>query len=123
VAAITTLAVLAAVGLIGNSALSASSRARKDGHWSSAISYARHARTWMPWSPRPWTALGEAELGAGLVRDARESFRKAASIDPGDWRLWYNVARVSTGRARVAALRRAAALYPGAGLLPTSARP
>jgi hypothetical protein len=116
-AAIVAVAGLAAIGLIGNSALKASDASRRDRDWNGAASDARHARTWMPWSPRPWAALGEAQLGAGLVGEARQSFRKAASIDPRDWRLWYDLARVSRGRVRVNALRHAVALYPQSQLL------
>jgi hypothetical protein len=108
----------ASIGLIGNSALKASDADRRDGRWDHAASEARRARSWMPWSPAPWSALGEAQLGAGLVRSARESFRKAAAMDPQDWELWYDVARASTGEGRTAALRRAVALYPRSRLLP-----
>jgi hypothetical protein len=118
VAIIVVVAGLAAIGLIGNSALKSSDAARRDRDWSTAASDARRARTWMPWSPAPWAALGEAQLGAGLVRDARVSFRKAASMDPRDWHLWYDVARASSGRARLDALHRAVALYPHSRLLP-----
>jgi Flp pilus assembly protein TadD len=103
--------------LVGNSAVRASDAARRAGDWGRAASEARTARTWQPWSPRPWLALGEAQLGAGLVADARASFRRAASIDPGDWSVWYELARASTGPARIRALERAVALYPRSGLL------
>jgi tetratricopeptide (TPR) repeat protein len=120
-AAVIVVAGLATVGLVGNSALKASDSARRDGKLDRAAADARRARSWMPWSPRPWSLLGEAQLAAGLVRQARESFRKAASMDPGDWHLWYDLARASEGGARSEALRRAVALYPRSGLLPRSA--
>jgi len=122
-AATVAVAVFAAVGLIGNSALSAGDAARRAGDWDRAASEARRAHSWMRWSPRPWSVLGEAQLGAGLVREARASFRKAAAMDPGDWSVWYDLARASTGRARVAALERAVALYPRSGLLRGTVRP
>jgi hypothetical protein len=108
----------ASIGLVGNSALKASDAARRAGRWDRAASDARRARSWMPWSPAPWSALGEAQLGAGLVRNARASFRKAVSMDPGDWELWYDVARASTGHERFAALQHVVALYPRSRLLP-----
>jgi hypothetical protein len=111
----------ASIGLVGNSALKASDAARRDGHWDSAVSQARRARSWMPWSPAPWSALGEAQLGAGLARNARASFCKAVSMDRQDWELWYDVARASTGDGRTAALQRAVALYPRSRLLPKRA--
>jgi Flp pilus assembly protein TadD len=75
----------------------------------------------MPWSPTPWVALGRAQLGAGLPRDARASFHKAISIDDGDWELWYLLASASSGKARRVALEQAARLYPRAQLLRTKA--
>jgi hypothetical protein len=117
VTAIVAVAGIAAFGLVGNSTVKASDSARRDGDLPRAASDARRARTWMPWSPRPWSALGEAQLAAGLPRQARKSFLKAASMDSGDWHLWYDVARASSGTLRVEALRRAVALYPGSDLL------
>jgi O-Antigen ligase len=116
VAAAASLAVAAAIGLVGNSALGASNSALKSGSWVRAAADARTAHRWMPWSPQPWAALGRAQLGAGLLVDARASFRKAISVDRGDWNLWYQLARASSGRARTTALRRAAALFPRSGL-------
>ena len=120
---IVVVAAFATIGLVGNSALKASDAARRAGHWDRAASEARRARSWMPWSPAPWSALGEAQLGAGLLRNARASFRKAASMDPEDWELWYDLARASTGPGRIAALQRAVALYPRSRLLPKHAAP
>jgi O-antigen ligase len=108
----------ATVGLIGNSALRSSDLARRQGDLSHAASAARRARAWMPWSPRPWSALGDAQLAEGLVGQARLSFKKAASMDPGDWELWYDLSRASTGTARTVALKHAVELYPRSRLLP-----
>jgi Flp pilus assembly protein TadD len=66
----------------------------------------------MPWSPQPWDALGSAELKAGLIDDARHSFRKAVSVDPGDWSTWSQLAAVTTGAEREHALDQVALLYP-----------
>jgi Flp pilus assembly protein TadD len=71
----------------------------------------------MPWSPRPWEALGLAQRAAGALPAARRSFRKAISMDDGDWQLWYDLASVSTGTAERQALRRAVELFPRSGLL------
>jgi O-antigen ligase len=110
------LAAFAAIGLVGNSALAASSSARKSADWAAAAKDARSAHRWMPWSPQPWSALGLAQLGAGLVPEARASFANAVSLDRGDWNLWYELARASSGRARSAALRHALMLFPRSGL-------
>lgn len=111
------LSVAAAIGLTGNMALSRSDAARQDGDWARAASDAHTARSWMPWSPAPWEALGRAQLGAGLAADARRSFRKAISIDRGDWELWYRLAGASSGPTRRNALRQAARLFPRARFL------
>ncbi len=116
VAATVVVATFTAIGLIGNSALSASNSARTNGNWARAASDARKARQWMPWSPAPWSALGLAQLGSGLAPEARASFHKALSIDSGDWKLWYDLARASSGRARKRALGNAVALFPRSGL-------
>ena len=71
----------------------------------------------MPWSPKPWEALGRAQLAAGLLPEARRSFRKAISLDRGDWHLWYELAGANTGRTQRRALRHAVALFPRSGLL------
>jgi hypothetical protein len=107
----------AAFALLGNAALSRSHTARSHGHLARAASDARRARALMPWSPLPWEALGQAQLSAGLAADARRSFRKAISMDDGDWRFWYDLAGASTGPAERRALRHAVALFPRSDLL------
>jgi hypothetical protein len=108
----------ATVGLVGNHALDASAAAREHGDWGQAASEARRARTWLPWSPRAVAALGQAQLGAGLVAEARATLRKAVSMDPNDWRLWYDLAQASRGPARAHAFGRVLALYPRSRLVP-----
>jgi hypothetical protein len=111
----------AAVGLVGNTALSRSDAARQNHDWARAADNARRAKLWMPWSPAPWEALGRAQLGAGLLPAARASFRKGISMDSGDWELWYRLASASSGGERRRALRHAALLIPRAQLLRGSA--
>jgi hypothetical protein len=108
----------ATVGLVGNHALAASNAAREHSDWGRAASEARRARTWLPWSPAPLAALGQAQLGAGLVGEARTTLRKAVSMDPNDWQLWYDLAQASRGTARIHAFRRVLTLYPRTGLVP-----
>lgn len=117
VAVIVVAAGFAAVGLVGNTALSRSDEARQRQDWARAAGDARRAEMWMPWSPKPWEALGRAELGAGLVPAARASFRKAISMDSGDWELWYRLGSATRGRERSRALREAARLFPRGQLL------
>jgi hypothetical protein len=108
----------AAIALLGNSALSRSETAREHGEPARAATEAQRAKAFMPWSPRPWEALGRAQLAASRLPEARRSFREAISMDGGDWRLWYELAGVTTGPAQRQALRRAVLLYPQSGLLP-----
>jgi len=110
----------ATLALIGNTALSRSASARVHGDQTAAINDARRARSLMPWSPAPWAALGRAQLAAGLLPDARRSFRKAISMDRGDWELWYDLASATTGSARAGALQRVAALFPQSDLIPAN---
>jgi O-antigen ligase len=111
------IASFAAIALLGNMALSRSEAAREKGRLARAATDARRARTLMPWSPRPWEAIGRAQVTAGLLPDARRSFDKAISMDDGDWRLWYELAGATSGAAQRRALRHAVALYPRSGLL------
>jgi hypothetical protein len=113
----------AAIALVGNTALSRSETAREEGKLSRAATEARRARTLMPWSPRPWAALGRAQEAAGLLPDARRSFRKAISMDDGDWQLWYELGGATTGPAQRRALRHAVSLYPRSGLLASAGNP
>jgi hypothetical protein len=110
-------AIFATITLIGNTALSRSESARESGAQATAAADARRARLLMPWSPAPWQALGRAQLSAGLVVDARGSFRRAIALDGGDWELWYDLARSTTGAERALSLRHVAALYPHSGLV------
>jgi O-antigen ligase len=122
VAAVVVAAGFATVGLLGNTALSRSEAARGSNDWAHAARDARRARAWMPWSPKPWEALGRAQLGAGFPADARASFRRAISMDSGDWELWYRLASASRGAERERALRQAARLFPRAQLLRGTSR-
>jgi hypothetical protein len=115
VAAVVAAGALVGVGLLGNSALGSADSALKAGAWRDAAADANRARTWMPWSPHPWVALGRAQLGAGSPAAARASFEKAVSMDSGDWALWVDLARATHGAEQRHALREALALYPRAG--------
>jgi Flp pilus assembly protein TadD len=106
------LAAVAFVGLVGNLAASESANAARDGNWQVAASQARRAIGWTSWSAQPWRLLGEAQLGAGNVAAAERSFRKAIAKDPGDWDLYFDLARATTGRAQRTALAAAARLNP-----------
>jgi O-Antigen ligase len=112
-----------AVGLVGNTALASSHSARTSRNFVRAAADANKARQWMPWSPAPLAALGLAQLEAGLDRQARVNFKRALAKDSGDWLLWYDLSRASSGRARERALEHALALFPQSGLKPQAATP
>jgi hypothetical protein len=105
-------AAFAFVTYVGNSALAVSSDAATQGEYERAASEARRAARWAPWASDPWEAIGEAELVRGEELEARRSFRTAIEKDPGDWELWYGLARASDGPERAAALERARRMNP-----------
>jgi hypothetical protein len=111
-AATVALAAVAFVGLVGNLAISKSASAAHDANWTAAASQARRAIDWAPWSAEPWRLLGEAQLGAGNTRAAQQSFQRAIAKNGGDWNLYFDLARASTGRAQRTALATAARLNP-----------
>ena len=82
-----------------------------------AVADARRAERLAPWSVEPLLLLGRAEVGSGDRRAAAETFRRATRHDPGNWRAWYELAAVTRGAERAAALARARALNPRESLL------
>jgi len=108
--------IFAAVGLLGNNALSTSRSDLSHGKVASAEKQARRAASWAPWSPEPWDALGDAQLANGARAAARASYRKGLSIDRNDWRLWSDLTRATHGKAQLQALAESLALYPRSGV-------
>jgi hypothetical protein len=102
----------ALVALLGNSAVSASSKSTDGGHYARAESQAHDAMSFVPWSAEPWRRLGEAQALSGNLADARVSFRRAVQKDPRDWTLWYELALASRGAERRHAFAVAARLNP-----------
>jgi hypothetical protein len=109
------LAPLLAAGLlahVGDRAADRSQTALDAGKVAQAASDARRARTWMPWAAQPWQLLGETELAAHHDAAARASLRRALARDPDSWTAWYDLAAVTRGSAKTAALARARQLNP-----------
>jgi hypothetical protein len=100
------------LGLLGNSAISASSKSADAGRLARAESQARRAMNFAPWSAEPWRRLGEEQVLAGKSAAARASFRKALTKDRRDWTLWFELAQASRGRERADALHEASRLNP-----------
>jgi hypothetical protein len=112
VAAVAGLFGFALVALLGNSAVSASSKSTDGGHYARAESQAHDAMSFVPWSAEPWRRLGEAQALSGNLADARVSFRRATEKDPRDWTLWYELALASRGVERRQAFAEASRLNP-----------
>jgi len=110
--ALVPLVTLAVCAQIGNSAAAASASAADRLDLRTARAEARKAIRWQPWSAEPWRLLAQAQLTAGDVEAARASLRRALRRDPENWELWYDLAAANDGRARRAALDRAARFNP-----------
>jgi hypothetical protein len=106
------IGVVGFVFLVGNMFLSRASAAAADAKWTTAAHDARRASSWLPWSSQPWQQLGEAQLADGHPALAQVSFGKAIAKDGGDWNLWLDLTRASTGSAQRAALAHASRLNP-----------
>jgi hypothetical protein len=117
VAVLAVLAVLAGLGAVGARAEAASADAFAAREYDRAVSEARRAESLVPWSVEPLLLLGRAQVAAGDREDARKTFRRAVERAPERWRLWYELAAVSRGDERRAALREARALNPRESLL------
>jgi hypothetical protein len=112
IAVATGLFSFALIALLGNSAVSASSKSADEGHYARAESQAHHAMSFLAWSPEPWRRLGEAQALSGELAAARVSFRRAIERDRHDWTLWYELAEASRGTERQRALAVASRLNP-----------
>lgn len=112
VAATAIVGAVALVAHVGNRAAAASEEALARDDVSGAVADARRARTWQPWAAAPMRLLAEAELARGDDAAATRSLRDAIRRDPENWRAWYDLAVVTTGRDQAAAVRRTAALNP-----------
>jgi O-antigen ligase len=106
------LGAVALIGFLGNRAAASSSDALDRASLHTAATEARAARRWEPWSAEPWRLLGEAQLQAGEVEQARASFRHGLAKDGRDWELWLDLALTDRGAARRLALAQVALLNP-----------
>ena len=110
--AVVGLVPVVAVMTLGNRAEAASAEAFADRDFDAAAAEAKTAERLAPWSVEPLVRLGRAQAAAGDHRSARVTFRRAAAREPEHWRVWYELAAVSNGVSRQAALARARALNP-----------
>jgi O-antigen ligase len=108
---------IAALGALGARAEAASADAAAEKDYDRAVAEARRAERLEPWSVEPLLLLGRAQALGGDRVAARSTFRRALRREPQSWRLWYELAAVSTGTERRVALREARALNPLEDLL------
>ena len=106
------LVVCAAFALQGNRLVADAASNVERGRYASAVADANSARAWLPWSYQPDSWKGEAELQAGNPAAAARSFRQALGFEDRNWRLWLNVARVTTGPEQRRAITQVRLLYP-----------
>ena len=106
------LLVGALVTHVGNEAAAERGEGVARGDAPAAAADARRARSWMPWSYEPWQLLGEAQLAAGAHGGALASLRRASRLDPGQWRVWLDLAVAERGERARSALARATNLNP-----------
>ena len=106
------LGVLAFVGLRGNRAIASSENAATRVQWTQSARDARSARSWAPWSSRPWQLLGEAQAALGNNAAARASFEHALRKNKQDWSIWLDLAVASNGAEQRKAFAKATMLNP-----------
>ena len=111
-AATVALALFSLIGLIGNHALAESARALDAGDARVAQDAARSASRWAPWSAQAHHARARAAARLGRGEQAREHLRTAVRTNPYDWRIWFDLGTVTSGRERRQAFAEAAALNP-----------
>ena len=103
---------VALVAHVGNGAVAESVAALERGDTQRAAAAARHARAWQPWSHEPWQLLGEAQLAVREDSAARRSLAEAIRRAPEEWRLWFDLAIVTSGPEARDAITRVRELNP-----------
>jgi hypothetical protein len=104
--------VFAVVGLVGNRSTAEATRALASGRIEEAQAEARRAAHWAPWSSEPLSIEGRVQLLRGDRRDTERTVHAALAKQALDWRLWYDLATVTTGAERQRALAEAHRLNP-----------
>ncbi|MDX6483743.1 MAG: hypothetical protein QOE95_1514 [Gaiellaceae bacterium] len=98
------VAAFALLGFLAAASLEASASDLQSRNFAASERAARRAARFEPWAAEPWSAVGEAQIGAGNRTAAVRSFRRAVTKDPADWFPWYELALASRGTGRRAAV-------------------
>jgi O-antigen ligase len=112
VAAVLAVTGMSLIWLAGHRAAAAAARALDEGRPAEAVDRAGEAIRRTPWSPAGHQVRGNAQARLGRFAAARRDLGEAARKAPGEWRIWFDLGNASSGAARLAAWRRAAALNP-----------
>ena len=105
-------AMFALIGLTGNRALDDATNSVATADYRTARQQARTAVRWAPWSAEAERRLATAQVGLDQEQEARVRLRRAAAEHPQEWRIWYDLGTVSSGREQRQAFMRAARLNP-----------
>jgi Flp pilus assembly protein TadD len=103
---------MVAVVTVGNRAEAAAATAFDARDFERSKREAQRAERLAPWSVDPLVLLGRAQAAGGQRVAARGTFERVVAREPDHWRAWLELAAVSAGAEREAALRRARALNP-----------
>lgn len=116
--AVLATAAFALVGLVGNTAASASARALASRHWLAAQADAREAALWEPWSAEPWRLMAQVSYQQGDLGGAVRYLHAAIARDPRNWQLWSQLGFTLNGNAADEAFDRARQLNPRTAQIP-----
>jgi O-antigen ligase len=106
------LAAVAFVALVGNLKLARAEHAAGRGDWAKAITEARSAHTWAPWSADALRTIGDAQRRSGHPAAAAHTLAEAVRKDPRDSDLWYDLYLAANGRLADRAFANAVRLDP-----------
>lgn len=112
VAAIVVLVPLVGLATVGNRAEAASAAAFDSGDFARSVTQAERAERLAPWSVEPLVLVGRAQAAGGDRSAARATFERVLVREPDHWRAWLELAAVSSGAKREAALARVRVLNP-----------
>ncbi len=109
------IAALSLGGLLANRAVSDAESALNLSQWQTALTDAKTAERYAPWSEQPHLIAGSAQQGLGNHTAAAAEFRRAIAKSPRDWDAWNSLAATTTGQEHLAAVRMLHLLNPLAG--------